>query len=1564
MNAQAESHTRLHGRWLILARLAWVAVFITLTVMYVFGFLAVQETLSTICEAEPCSLREQIRRTDAGEQLMRSAGPPVGFADRLRPDQVHALETLGLTLDKYGWLGALQLGLPALILLLISAGLFCWKSDDWMALFASIMVATFPIHNMPLAFTLMVRQPALEWVGNSATIVALSCLLIFPLIFPTGQFVPRWTRWMGLYAVASAVIVSFLPILEVFGDVLGRVCIGILVVIPFGIGVYAQLYRYFRVARPAERQQFKWVVVGLAGTLVIQFAVLIPLNALIASQVVNTDPARALVLSAIPDTLWQLNNLLIAVCIVLSVLRYRLWDVDILINRSLVYFTLVAVITGAYVLVVGSLSGLLQNQNDLAAPFVGLLIIAAFVRPLHRALQNNVNRLLRFDPSRRDESQFALQKTSGQSEEAREENVQIHAIPESDSSPHTRLHGRWLVLARLSWVAIAILAMVVYVAAAPVAFHVLATPCNSEPCLSPFQPGSDTEVTPQKLASLKVGAWYHTILEAVIRLLTLGVALFIFWRRSNDWMALLASIMLGTISGFFSPSPVMLTAAQPVWHWPRALLWGIGLASTVGFLYLFPDGRFVPRWTRGLAIALLVGIGSLVAAGAPFQSGLPVFVITLVTGAVFQVYRYRQVSTPLQRQQTKWVVLGIAGMVVPMLAFFLFAFLNPSLNPLQSNEPILSSGAIIFTLMVTFCVVIPLCFLPVTLAFSVLRYRLWDVDLVMNRTLVYGALTASVVALYVFIVGWSSIGLQTQNNLAGSVFAVLVIAFLFRPLRQRLQRIADRFVPVLQTAAPTEQQKHPSAIPEGQSAAHTRLRGHWLLIARLAWVIMFLTLTAMYAFGFAAVRDVLSTVCEAGPCTLGQQIHPTEAGDQILGYMGPPIGYADRLRSDQVMALETLNLTLDQYGWLGALQMGIPLLIYLLIAAGLFWRKSDDWMVLFVSMMIMTFPLGETPLPYTLAVRQPVWHWVYVPAFFVSVSTFFIFPLIFPTGRFVPRWMRWKMFFDIAFAIIMALRSSSALREPIVESGFALAYLILSFCTSAYALSYRYFRAASPLEHQQIKWVVVGVVGFISIAFPLDTFLFYHPVIIDSAQTLVLSAIPDTIYRAVALFIPVSVAISVLRYRLWDIDIIINRTLVYGALTGIVVSAFVVLVGFLSILFQSSGNSIIAIVATGLIALLFNPLRQRLQRGINHLMYGERDDPYVALSRLGRQLETTLAPEAVLPTVVTTVRETLKLPYVAIYLQQDSHGYKIVAEAASPSVRMENGRIQVPGMNREGRCIPLIHQGETVGYIVLGPRAPNEAFSSTDLHLLEDLAPQVGVAVHAVRLAADLQRSREQLVLTREEERRRIRRDLHDGLGPQLAGLALKLETLRNRLKDDPLADSLLADLAKRTQDATADIRHLVYELRPPTLDELGLVMALREGVTQFTQQGYNDLNITFDAPERLPPLPAAVEVAVYRITQEALTNVIRHAQAHTCHVRLSLDMSAGLLCLEVQDDGKGLLMKRRAGVGLNSMRERAEELGGTLTIMPVPAGGTCLTAQLPCRVNDRNTSDASKKEK
>ena len=216
-----------------------------------------------------------------------------------------------------------------------------------------------------------------------------------------------------------------------------------------------------------------------------------------------------------------------------------------------------------------------------------------------------------------------------------------------------------------------------------------------------------------------------------------------------------------------------------------------------------------------------------------------------------------------------------------------------------------------------------------------------------------------------------------------------------------------------------------------------------------------------------------------------------------------------------------------------------------------------------------------------------------------------------------------------------------------------------------------------------------------------------------------------------------------------------------------------------------------------------------------------------------------------------------------------------------------------------------------------------------------------------MQLTADLQLARQRLVTTREEERRRLRRDLHDGLGPQLASLSLKADTARNFVADDPAAvDRLLVEFKGQTQDAISDIRRLVHGLRPPALDQLGLAGALREQANSLS--GDRGVQIIVAAPEVLPALPAAVEVAAYRIVTEALTNVVRHAEATRCTVWLCLD--DGALHLAVDDDGAGLPADYRAGVGLSSMRERAEELGGACRIeaRAPQAGGTRVAAWLP----------------
>ena len=371
----------------------------------------------------------------------------------------------------------------------------------------------------------------------------------------------------------------------------------------------------------------------------------------------------------------------------------------------------------------------------------------------------------------------------------------------------------------------------------------------------------------------------------------------------------------------------------------------------------------------------------------------------------------------------------------------------------------------------------------------------------------------------------------------------------------------------------------------------------------------------------------------------------------------------------------------------------------------------------------------------------------------------------------------------------------------------------------------------------------------------------------------------------VVLFVvPICTGVAILRHHLYDMDVLVNRALVYGTLTMTVIVVYVIVVALFGALFGigTGGNLAVSLLATGLIAVLFRPLQDRLQSAVNRLTYGERDDPYAALSRLGQRLEATLAPEAVLPTIVETVAQSLKLPYAEISLREGD-GFRTAAVYGIPS--------------GEPVALPLVYQKEEIGRLVLAPRAANESFGPNDRRLLEDLARHAGVAVHAVLLTSDLQRSRERLVATREEERRRLRRDLHDGLGPTLASLGLGLDAARKLMRREPDdVEALLARLKKQTLEAVTDIRQLVYGLRPPALDDLGLVPAIRQQAEgyglagEYEAYGREDGTVfAVEAPEDLPPLPAAVEVAAYRIAQEAMTNVARHARAGACRVRLSL---------------------------------------------------------------------------
>ena len=600
---------------------------------------------------------------------------------------------------------------------------------------------------------------------------------------------------------------------------------------------------------------------------------------------------------------------------------------------------------------------------------------------------------------------------------------------------------------------------------------------------------------------------------------------------------------------------------------------------------------------------------------------------------------------------------------------------------------------------------------------------------------------------------------------------------------------------------------------------------------------------------------------------------------------------------------------------------------------------SLSWALLEFTRQYAIYGLLTEPGSLPLA-RAASWP----PNWLASLGIMLVFcfvPLYFPDGRLPSR--RWRpvavfeAFVCAVFFLFLALApvnmEISGVPNPLGIEGlrpfvgaFGIIAPVLWLGTSMISVASQVvrFRRSRGVERQQVKWFAYAAalaVFFAGVLTVSDKVLGPYVLVGEALSAVLLPVVFGGLWLAIA--------VAILRYRLYDIDLVINRTLVYAALTACVVGVYVLVVGYLGNLFRVEDNLLVSLVATGVVAVIFAPLRDRLQRGVNRLMYGQRDEPYAVLSRLGQRLEETMAPGAVLPAIVETVAGALKAPHAAISLKVEDR-FEPAAEHGEPA--------------GAPLALPLVYNNETVGRLEVSPRAKGEPCTPADRRLLSDLARQAGVAAHAVRLTADLQRSRERLVTAREEERRRLRRDLHDGVGPRLAALTLKIETARNRLSHDPVADELLSDLAGRAQEAVSDVRRSVHALRPPVLDELGLVPSLRETAAQY---GGNALHVSVRAQEGLPPLPAAVEVACYRIAQEAMTNVVRHAGAGRCTVGLELE--GGVLRVEVEDDGRGMGAGRGVGVGLSSMRERAEELGGTLAVEGAPGGGTVVRAELPC---------------
>ena len=641
-------------------------------------------------------------------------------------------------------------------------------------------------------------------------------------------------------------------------------------------------------------------------------------------------------------------------------------------------------------------------------------------------------------------------------------------------------------------------------------------------------------------------------------------------------------------------------------------------------------------------------------------------------------------------------------------------------------------------------------------------------------------------------------------------------------------------------------------------------------------------------------------------------------------------------------------------------------LLYPVVGAFLLRRRPDNrvgWVFAATSFVGINGLAGQYAVASHIHGGWPlggVATWINAWAWSPELAVPALLPLLFPDGTLASR--RWRPVVRIAIVAlsftIVALAfshhpidASDDIFNPLDFGGKALLGLsavgilttFLCCVAGLVSLVIRTRKARGPVR-AQLQWLMFSVIV----------------TLVLGVVGLVINGAPSEAIWAVAMAaIPVGVVIAVARHGMLDIEVVLNRTIAFAILTGVVVIGYVVAVSALGDLAAKK----VGIAAVAVVALLVAAARDRVQRAVDHALFGDRRDPYAVVDRVGRSLDATHGPTEALEQMATELRAALRLPFVAIV-------------PADPNLAPIETGAAVAGSSD----VPITVHGEQVGVLRVGSRHRGERLRSEEQSVLHDPARRAGTLLQAAALVADLRQSRERIVVAREEERRRLRHDLHDGVGPQLAGLALQLDNLARRLGDDEENGPRVQMLRDRLRDTVVEVRRVVDNLRPPALDDVGLVEAVRQQVAAYSPA--NSLGGPIPAPRRtldansdtagasrpgsgpmitvaeampaplvdvesdnLPELPAAVEVAAYRIVTESVANAVRHGHPTSCVVRI--ETSERDLVLTIADNGSGIAADAVPGVGLASMTERAAEVGGSLDVQSAPTG-TTITARLP----------------
>ncbi|WP_448002260.1 ATP-binding protein [Agromyces bauzanensis] len=599
--------------------------------------------------------------------------------------------------------------------------------------------------------------------------------------------------------------------------------------------------------------------------------------------------------------------------------------------------------------------------------------------------------------------------------------------------------------------------------------------------------------------------------------------------------------------------------------------------------------------------------------------------------------------------------------------------------------------------------------------------------------------------------------------------------------------------------------------------------------------------------------------------------------------------------------------TMEGNGFLVATRVGVALLAgtlaVLLILRAARAPRGGRAVVPTIALTVILLTVGSSLFAFNQELSQ-LW--------------FIAFPLLvatFPDGRFVPRWIVWPVAAWALVYVVEQLSGHALSSQPwwwVVPSSQVL---------FVGAQVYRYLRRSTTSERESVRWAILGAVlgfaAFLALAIGSPAPIGEGGPVLEGLANLAI--VP----------ILVGPAIGLLRPRLWNVDAafrIVLAALVSGPVLALAYWAVTAAATQFGATAATAGWWGVLVVGA-----LGYPVVRFALRLATFLVYRGRADAATATARLGERLADRPEPAEVADSVVRTVVDALFLDGAEL------RGGGIFDASVGTPIEHE---VDPAGIER----FPIVFHGEELAELVVPPRRGESALTDRDRAVVERIAVHAAPALHGARALAELSDAHARLVLAREEERRRLRRDLHDDLSPTLSGLSLAAAAVAKRAATvaPELADQA-AELHRDIQAAVEQTREIAYGLRPPILDDRGLAAAIRDRVHG---QSADALRIEVHAPEAQLELPAAVDLAALRIVQEAVSNVRRHAKASTCTI--TLERRDGELRVQVDDDGVGIPPRVRGGLGLASMRERAAELGGSARFGTAPGGGGRVTVRLP----------------